>query len=102
MLDSSCTELEEQKHYSTTTPSQVVTKEIHSVYTRGVAYKLYCFILMHKVVLKSHVLLKPEGVHSCYRNGNIPWYRSDTQMAQYDKFLQWERPASGFRQSKLP
>jgi len=76
-LDSSCTELGEQKYYGTTTPSQVVTKEIYSVYNRGVAYKLYCLILMNKWVLKSHVSLIP-GVHSYY---NIPWYRSDTEMA---------------------
>jgi len=24
-------------------------------------------------------------------NSNIPWYRSDTEMAQYDEFLLWER-----------
>jgi len=35
--------LDSSKHYGTTTPSQVVTKEIHSVYTRDVAYKPSCF-----------------------------------------------------------
>ena len=80
MLDSSCTELGEQKHYGIITPSQVVTKETQSIYTRGVAYKPYCLILMNKGVLKSHVSI-PEGVHSCYRNRNIPWYKSDTEMA---------------------
>jgi len=83
MLDDSCTELGEQKHYGTTTQSQVVTKEIYSVYTRSVAYKLYYLILMNKGVLKSHISSIPEGVHSCYRDRNIPWYRSDTKMARH-------------------
>jgi len=100
-LDSNCIELGEQKHCGTTTPSQVVTKEIHSVYTRGVAYIPYCLILMNKGVLKSQVSSIPEDVHSCYRNTTIPWYGSDTEMARYDEFLLWERPASGFHQSKL-
>jgi len=30
-----------------------------------------------------------QGVHSCYRNRNISCYRSDTEMALYDKFLFW-------------
>jgi len=83
MLDSSCTELGEQKHYGTTTPSQAVPKEIHSVYTRSVAYKPYYLILMNKGVLKSHVSSIPEGIHSCYRNRDIPWYRSNTDMTSF-------------------
>jgi len=42
---------------------------------------------MNKGVIKSHVLSIPEGVHNCYRNRNVPWYKIDTKTAQYDKFL---------------
>jgi len=66
-----------------------------------VAYKPFCLILMNKGVLKSHVSSISEGVHSYYRNRNIPWYRSNTKMARYDEFLLWKRPASGFHQSNL-
>jgi len=76
---SSWAELKEQKGYVS---SQVVIKEICKFYTRSVAYKPYCLFLMTKGVLKNHVLLIPEGVHSYYRN--ILWYRSDTDMIRYD------------------
>ena len=99
MLDSSCTELGGQKHYGTTTPSQVEPRK-HTAFTLEVW--LTNLILMKKGVQKSHVSLIPEGIHNCYRNRNIPsWYRSNTEMAWYYEFLLWKRPASGFHQSNL-
>jgi len=100
MLDSSCEKLGEQKHYGTTTPSQVVTKEVCSTYTRGVAYKPHCSIIMTKGVLKS-TIVDTIGLHSCYVNRNVLWYKNDTEAAQNDKFLLWERPISDFHQSTL-
>jgi len=78
-LDSSCTELGEQ--------NQVVTKGYTVCSLELWLTNRTLLILMNNGVLKSHISLISEGVHSCYRSRNIPWYRGDTEMTQYDKFL---------------
>ena len=52
-VDSSCTELGIQKHYGP-----------NSIYTRGVAFKLYFLILMNKGVLKKPCIVNTKGAHS--------------------------------------
>ena len=68
-LDSNCAELEEQKHDSTIIPSQVLAKEIHSVYTIDVAYKPYCSTLMTKSGSKRPHIVNSTGRYNTAATG---------------------------------
>jgi len=48
MLDSSCTELGEQKHYGNNTKPSYNQGNTQHLHYRGVVYKPYCLILMNK------------------------------------------------------